>query len=316
MVGSKISLCRSAFTLIEITFVIAIIAVIAVISIPYFNQAMLSSSRTTCEYNLLAVGMAIKAYANDLDRYPSTENLIAELHTGNYLKSGLDLRCPLDKTELGNTYSIGYMGGHPLTIQPDDPLVVCGHHTRIGTLAVFGDDSVGVLNEKKNNNNEIVPITIKQSGENVEPGFVLHNADALVIESEDGNEVSVYGNDDAYYISAAYDPTAYDGVGMFTITIGFDSGFGTDASVWAEGTSYVTFQTSTITTKVEITGSPYGNSPTKLNYARTSFLSSYLGLEFFQAYELTHMPTGKLIASEVPSSLAEFGLTLSGLDQN
>ena len=303
------------FTMLETTFVVAIILVLAVVSIPYVSRVKTSSSRTTCEYNLLGLGMALKAYSDDFDLYPSTDDLTLVLHQGKYLKSGLRMRCPEDRSERGNTYSVGYMGGHPLTIELDDPLVVCGHHPHIGTLAVFPDTTVGVLNAKNKSDSDLVPITITQGGTDIEPGFTLHNSDAVIIASEDGNDVSVYGEGKAYFISASYDPTAYSGEGLFTITIGYDTSIGSSGSVWGEGSTYVTFQTNTITTKVEVTGSPFGDDSTKLSYARTSLFAGYLGLEHFQEYDLTHTMSGARIASDIPSTQAEFDLTFSSITE-
>ena len=296
------------FTIIELVFVLTIIVVIAVVTLPYFSQVKLASSRSTCEYNLLAIGMALATYSDDFDLYPVTQNLIEYLHQANYLKSGLKLRCPLDKSTIGNTYSFGYMGGHPATMHLEDPLVVCGHHPQIGTLAVFPDTSVGILSEKHQDSSDIVPITITQGGKDVEPGFLLHESDALVIQSEDGNEASIYGEGGAYFISASYDPSANQGSGMFTVTIGFDDGLLASGSAWEESENYVKFQTTLRWTKVELTSNPADSDSTRLEYANDQPLitTNHLGLIDYYGYRVTHLVTGQHEETQLPAPITEY----------
>ena len=308
------------FTILEITFVLLVAGIVGLASYPYFSSTMESSYRVTCESNLLAIGMALEAYSTDFDLYPASEDVVSDLSKNNYLKSGIELRCPLDKSEIGKTYSLGYLGGHPSSIQNDDPLVVCGHHPRVGTLAVFADVTVGALGSLNSDDAEVVPLTIKHSGDDVGPGFIFHNSEAVVIESEDGNHVSVYGEGESYFISASYDPTAYNGDGLFTIAIGLPADIGNDAFAWADGSSYIEFQTNIANANVKLTGSPSETNSTKISYT-TIITTSLIWFEHYHSYELTHISTGhhfesSTAASSVQYEVLDTGISLYSLEDN
>lgn len=64
---------RSAFTLIELLIVIAIIAVLAAILFPVFAQAREQARKTTCLSNLRQIGTAFHLYTQDYDEgFPNT----------------------------------------------------------------------------------------------------------------------------------------------------------------------------------------------------------------------------------------------------
>lgn len=116
---------RSAFTLVEILIVLAIISILAAILFPAFGRARESGRETSCATNLHQVYMAVELYYQDVKRYPGalsdllnhTNNLnntggfdvggaanagatSLDTNGGDYYKGGLDnLICPNDGTE-------------------------------------------------------------------------------------------------------------------------------------------------------------------------------------------------------------------------
>lgn len=68
---------RSAFTLLELLVVVAIIGILAALLLPAITHARATARRTTCISNLRQVTMAIRLYADDhSDRLPE----LAETH--------------------------------------------------------------------------------------------------------------------------------------------------------------------------------------------------------------------------------------------
>lgn len=57
----------SAFTLIELLFVIAIIAILAAILFPIFAQAREKARETTCTSNMRQIGLQVRMYCQDFD---------------------------------------------------------------------------------------------------------------------------------------------------------------------------------------------------------------------------------------------------------
>ena len=109
---------HSAFTLVEMLVVLAIIGILAAILFPVFSRAQESARQTNCASNLQQIGLAVQQYFQDTRRYPdSLVDLLpdaAEYDDGTavppappatdeivkgtgYLKGGADiLRCPND----------------------------------------------------------------------------------------------------------------------------------------------------------------------------------------------------------------------------
>ncbi len=289
------------FTYVELIVVIAVIGLLTVMLFPVFTKSRSTSHRSTCEFNLLTVGMALKTYADDYKVYPVGDEVISILNAEGLIKASGDFRCPLDTSAEGNTYAVGYLGGHPRTIQLDDPLVVCGWHKRIGTLAVFPDTNVRILNQETSDDSQIIPITVTNGGQDVGPGFLLHQSNATVIKSADGNEALIYGDNGPYFISASYDPTAYSGTGMFTVVVGFDTSWNApDQSVSGESNpTYVKIQTAFEYCKVNVTNNPAVNDETSLSWQPdTMLLTNQVSIEYFKIYKITHLYTGQFDEKE------------------
>ncbi len=60
---------RAGFTLIELLVVIAIIAILAAIMFPVMGATKKSARRSACISNMHQIGLALKAYATDYDRF-------------------------------------------------------------------------------------------------------------------------------------------------------------------------------------------------------------------------------------------------------
>ena len=63
---------RSAFTLVEILVVLAIIGILAAILFPAFKRAQESAHQTNCASNLHQIGLAVLQYKQDTRRYPDS----------------------------------------------------------------------------------------------------------------------------------------------------------------------------------------------------------------------------------------------------
>ena len=292
----RVPCCRErGFTYVELIGVIVILAILMALLLPGILTMRGKSDRAACEFNLLTLGMALKAYADDYKIYPIYKPLVAHLQQSNYISGSHTFRCPKDSSVTGDTYSVGYLGGHPATIRPTDPLIVCGWHPRIGTLAVFPDTSVGILDHLKKDESQIVPITVTRGSEDVEPGFQLHSNDAVVVSSADGNQALIYGKNGPYFISASYDPSAYGGTGLFTVIVGFDTSSSQNQNVSANSsTAYVEIQTSFEYCNVVMLYDPLSPNPMKLSWQPGALLMpTQVTTEYFRSYRIAHNLTGQ-----------------------
>jgi len=95
----------SAFTLLEIVFVIAIMLILTALLFPSFARARENAKRASCQSNLRQVGLGFMQYASDYDSYYPCGTLVEPSpylgegwawQLSPYLKSIQVLRCPSD----------------------------------------------------------------------------------------------------------------------------------------------------------------------------------------------------------------------------
>ena len=132
-----------AFTLVEMLVVIAIIGVLAALLLPALNTARKMARKTACKGNLRQVGLALKMYEDDWRLYPPGGALRPAIEM--YLKDPKVFRCPSDKYQRDDTYSLTYMGGHPRALGDEIEILLCPCHPG-GALGLFGDCRIAVVN--------------------------------------------------------------------------------------------------------------------------------------------------------------------------
>jgi len=113
---------RAGFTLIELLVVISIIAVLAAIVMPVYKAAQERARQADCMSHLHAIGIAMKLYQVDYNKYPGhvTPDLadpgrhfggITDLLLSGALTSTKGVVCKNDSSDLAETYAQGpYIG--------------------------------------------------------------------------------------------------------------------------------------------------------------------------------------------------------------
>jgi len=86
----------SAFTLVELLTVIAIIAVLASLLMTAVVSAKKRSRTAVCTFNLHQISLALNMYLDDFEKRPPA---VDELVSSKYLPTTRSLLCPEDKTE-------------------------------------------------------------------------------------------------------------------------------------------------------------------------------------------------------------------------
>lgn len=96
---------NSAFTLIEVIIVVAIIGLLAAINIPNLYAARARALKNMCFSNLRRIELAKAVFAKQSGKTNSTVIANAEIFGGNYME---EPRCPS-----GGTYTLGAIGEPP-----------------------------------------------------------------------------------------------------------------------------------------------------------------------------------------------------------
>jgi prepilin-type N-terminal cleavage/methylation domain-containing protein len=106
----------SAFTLVEIMIVVAIIGLLAAIAIPNFVRARTQSQTQACINNLRQIDAAIQQWALENNQGPDAT--VTHGDVVGYLKS--PPRCPAGGTGFESDYSLTTVSNAPTcTVQPD-----------------------------------------------------------------------------------------------------------------------------------------------------------------------------------------------------
>ena len=103
---------RSAFTLVEILVVLAIIAILAALLFPAFARARESAKQVNCASNLQQIGFAVLQYRKEEGRYPDT---IVDI-----LGEGAKYDAGAATGTLGNNAPGYFKGGQDTLVCPDD----------------------------------------------------------------------------------------------------------------------------------------------------------------------------------------------------
>lgn len=82
--GSSSARSRSAFTLIEMMIVMAIIVILIAVAVPFYQKALTRAKESVLHNNLFAIRSAIDEYAFDKQKAPqSLEDLVKEGYLRN-----------------------------------------------------------------------------------------------------------------------------------------------------------------------------------------------------------------------------------------
>ena len=112
---------RTAFTLVELLTVIAVIAILLAILLPTISKSRASSYLVMCKSNLRQIGIATRMYANDFrDRYPDSYTL-----GGAFYRRGIGERNPDDPGSLPERYGLAAVYGARRYLPATGKLWIC-----------------------------------------------------------------------------------------------------------------------------------------------------------------------------------------------
>ena len=104
------TLRRSAFTLVEIMIVVAIIGLLAGIAIPNFVKARTTSQQNACINNLRQIDGAVQQWALEFKKDPAAT--VTETDVTPYLKNSVV--CPSGGTVFSDSYTLATVADRPL----------------------------------------------------------------------------------------------------------------------------------------------------------------------------------------------------------
>lgn len=101
---------KSAFTLVEIMIVVAIIGLLAAIAIPNFVKARTTAQMNACINNLRQIDGAIQQWA--LEAKKDTNATVGEADVTPYLKNSIT--CPAGGTSFADSYTVTTVAAQPV----------------------------------------------------------------------------------------------------------------------------------------------------------------------------------------------------------
>jgi prepilin-type N-terminal cleavage/methylation domain-containing protein len=109
-------LTQSAFTLVEIMIVVAIIGMLAAIAIPNFVKARGTAQQTTCISNLQHIDGAVQLWAMENKKDPDQTVAITDI--SSYLRNTVS--CPAGGKTFADSYALTTVDAKPTCLRKPD----------------------------------------------------------------------------------------------------------------------------------------------------------------------------------------------------
>jgi prepilin-type processing-associated H-X9-DG protein/prepilin-type N-terminal cleavage/methylation domain-containing protein len=136
------SVAAVGFTVIELLVVIAVIALLAVLLLPALSRAKVSACSAACKSNLRQIGIVLRLYVNDFERYPRFHDVWAWYepsplapYYGSSQIAGIPdsiFRCP---ASLGGSYAYNATGTAPRRSEAESQI-----RLGLGQMIGWGED--------------------------------------------------------------------------------------------------------------------------------------------------------------------------------